>query len=150
MWWNILNILNTVLASIGIGLAIWGISYGRKQFHLSKRQDEDAKRQAMNDEEWAAKFGLAAKNLTAIGNKIVSTPQYGSAYCIAFPDVGLRQRIEAHLINQDYSNMAIQVRSLTTDQLRHHDVRDTITDVLAAIEKLKQESPQTLRVLGIL
>jgi hypothetical protein len=146
MWWNIIN---TFLASIGIGLAIWGISYGRKQFHLSKRQDEDQKAQAKDDEEWAAKFALAARNLTAIGNKIISVPQYGVAYQVAFPDVELRHRIEAHLINQDFSNMNIQVRSLSSDQLRPPDVRRTISDVLAAVDHLKKENPQAARVLGI-
>ncbi len=34
------NIINTFLAAVGIGLAIWGISYGRQQFELSKQQDE--------------------------------------------------------------------------------------------------------------
>jgi hypothetical protein len=144
------NIINTILASIGIGLAIWGITYGRRQFELSKRQDDDAKKQSKEDEEWAAKFGRAATSLISIGNKTISLPTYnGMGYHIVFPDVELRHRIEAHLINQDFSNMAIQVRSLTSDQLRPLDVRKTIADVLDAVEKLKRENPKAAKVLNL-
>ena len=117
------NIINTLLALVALGFGVWGVTANVKQYRLSKRQDEDAKKQAKEDEEWAAKFGLAARSLTAIGNKVISVPQYGVAYQIVFPDAGLQHRIEAHLINQDFSNMAIQVRSLSPEQLRLADVR---------------------------
>ena len=146
MWWNLIN---TFIGSLALGIAIWGALYGRRQFKLSKRQDEDAKTRAKEDELWSAKFGLAATSLACIGNKTISVPQYGYAYHIVFPKVELRTRIEAHLIHLNPRDMAIQVRSLSPDQLRHQDVRRTITDALAAVEKLKQESPQAAKVLNI-
>src|SRR5271170_1624159 len=112
------NIINTLLGLVALGFGIWGVTANVGQYRLSKRQDEDARRQAKEDEEWSAKFALAARNLIAIGNRIISVPYHGMAYAIAFPDSEQRHRIEAHLINQDFSNMAIQVRSLSSDQLR--------------------------------
>jgi len=143
------NLINTFIGSLALSIAIWGLLYVRRQFELSKRQDENAKKRASDDEEWSVKFGLAARTLASIGNKLISVPQYGYGYNLVFPSVELRQRIEAHLINLNPTNMSIQVRSLSSDQLRHQDVRRTIADVLAAIEKAKHDIPQAVRVLDI-
>jgi hypothetical protein len=57
------------LAPIGIGLASWGITSGRRPYELSKRKDDDTKKQATEDEEWLTKLRLAARSLMSIGNK---------------------------------------------------------------------------------
>jgi hypothetical protein len=62
------------LARIGIGLASCGINSGRRQYELSKRKDDDAKKPATEDEEWLTKLGLAARSLMSIGNKTIALP----------------------------------------------------------------------------
>lgn len=143
------NLINTFIALLALGIAIWGVGYGRKQFRLSQRQDEDAKKQTKVDEEWSQKFSLVARVLTSTSSKMIAVPQQGYAYYLLFPNIELRQRIEALLINLNQTNMAIHVRSLTFDQLRHQDIRRTIADVLSAVEKARQDNPKMLKVLDI-
>ena len=94
------NLINTVMASIGIGLAIWGITYRRRQFELLKQQDANAKKQATEDEGWAAKFGLAAKNLIKMSRTTSIGATQGFAYHFLFPDPEFRNRIESFLIQR--------------------------------------------------
>jgi hypothetical protein len=122
---------------VGIGLAIWGISYGRRQFELSKQQDEAAKKQAKEDAEWWEQFGKATKSITTIGKNYLSMPQ-GFGFDIVFADNDLRQRIGAYFINLS-PNRDMQVRSLAPEQLRLPDVRRTISNVNSAVESAKKE-----------
>ena len=92
------NIINTLLALVALVFGIWGVTANVGQYRLSRRQDEDAKKQSKIDEEWLAKFGLAARNLASIGNKSIAMPYQGFGYHIVFPNVELRQRIEAYLV----------------------------------------------------
>jgi hypothetical protein len=143
------NLINTVIASIGIGLAIWGITYRRRQFELLKQQDANTKKQATEDEEWAAKFGLAAKNLIKMSRNYVNIgASQGFAYHFFFPDPEFRNRIESFLIQREQT-MDIQIRTLSPDQLRLPHVRSAITDVLRAVEKMKRDSPFLAEKLGI-
>jgi hypothetical protein len=140
------NLINTVMASIGIGLAIWGITYRRRQFELLKQQDANAKKQATEDE---AKFGLAAKNLIKMSRNYVNIgASPGFAYHFLSPDPEFRNRIESFLI-QCEQTMDIQIRTLSPDQLRLPHVRSAITDVLRAVEKMKIDSPFLAEKLGI-
>jgi hypothetical protein len=139
------NLINTILALVAIYIGL----YSKKQFDLSKRQDDDAKALAKDDAVWAAKFSDAAKVLVTTSRKTISVPQYGLAFHQLFPKHELRVRIEAMLINLNQSDMMVQIRPLTADQLRSQEVRKTITDVLDAVENARRDSPQLLKVLDI-
>lgn len=144
------NLINSVLGLVALGIAIWGVAANLRQYKLAKRQDEEAKEQKKEDEEWSAKFGLAASSLITIGKKYIATTQpQGYGYHIVFHDLELRQRIEAYLINLS-SNLDMQVRSVPPEQLRLNDVRKTITDVLDAVEKVKKKHPDVATKLSIL
>jgi hypothetical protein len=146
------NLINTALALVALGIAIWGVTANVRQYHLAKRQDEDAKKQKMEDEEWSQRFGRVAKNLTNIGRRYTQggkTYGQGFGFDLVFTDVELRQRIEALLIERN-SNRDIKARSLPNEQLRLSHVRQTIADALDAIEKVKKETPELAGAMGIL
>jgi hypothetical protein len=68
---------------------------------------------------------------------------------LVFPDVELRQRIEALLIERN-SNKDIKARYLPNEQLRLPHDRKTITDVLDGIENVKREFPDLAGHLCVL
>jgi hypothetical protein len=146
------NLINTLLGLVALAIAIWGVTANVRQYNLAKRQDEEAKKQKEEDDEWSLRFGRAAKNLTNIGRRYMSggkTYGQGSGFDLVFPNAELRQRIESLLIFRN-SNRDITARSLPNEQLRLTHVRKTITDVLDAIEKVKRESPDLAGAMGIL
>jgi len=146
------NLINTLLGLVALAIAIWGVTANVRQYNLAKRQDEEAKKQKEEDEEWSLRFGRAAKNLTNIGRRYMlggKTYGQGFGFDLVFPDAELRQRIESLLIFRN-SNRDITSRSLPNEQLRLTHVRKAITDVLDAIEKVKRDSPDLAGAMGIL
>jgi hypothetical protein len=146
------NLINTLLGLIALAIAVWGVTANVRQYNLAKKQDEEAKKLAKEDETWSLEFERVAKNLAKIGNRFTSggkTYGQGVGYDLVFPDMELRQRIEAHLIQRN-SNRDMQVRSLPNEQLRLPHVRKTITDVLDALERIKKEHPDLAAAMGIL
>ena len=146
------NLINTILGLVALGIAIWGATANVRQYRLAKRQDDDAKKQKREDEEWSLKFGLATKYLVNIGRRYTAggkTYGQGFGYDLVFPDVALRQRIDSLLIERN-SNRDIRGRSLPNQQLRLPHLRKTITDVLDAVEKVRTESPELAAAMDIL
>ena len=146
------NLINTFLALVALGIAIWGATANVRQYRVAKRQDEDARRQKKEDEEWSLKWSQAAKSLVNIGRRYTTggkTYGQGFVFDLVFPDPPLRNRIEALLIERG-PNGDISMRSLANEQLRLPHVRKTITDVLDEVEKVRRGSPELGRAMGFL
>jgi hypothetical protein len=97
------------------------------------------------DNEWADKFTEAIQYLgnviprffTGVPGPPPAGRPGGSGYGLVFPDLQLRQNIEAHLIDL-VSPTKMKPRSLSTDQLRLRIVRETIQKVLDRVEEVKR------------
>jgi len=142
-WWNLAN---SVLAGLALIAAAVAIYYSQQQVKLQKAQAEKEKRRESETVEWAAKCEKAIQLVTTVS----PTWQHGGGgFNIAFPDPGLRQRIGAYLVEIDPAYLrVIHQKAVTPDQLQLPGVRQTIQDVLDAIEKVSR-NPDHARMLGL-
>jgi len=89
-------------------------------------------------EKWRAKFDGAVGLVSKIHSAWLNLPTgQTNAYGFVF-DLELRGRIESYLVSIGPSHPKAQPRLATREQLFTPEMRKTITDVLAAIEKFKR------------
>jgi len=135
--------------SLGLVLIIVGVFRGAQAVITEKNDESEAvtkeNAKQAKDDEWAEKSTQAIQHLgNIIPRFFTGVPgpppvgrSGGDGYHLVFPELPLRQRIEAHLIHLDSSHNKMQPRPLNVDSLRLRPVRQTIQEVLDRVEHVK-------------
>lgn len=101
--------------------------------------------QKQNDTRWAERFESAAKQVVDIG-PVLMVPDPGCnsvtlLFGLVFPESELRTRIQNSIVQLDSPTM-FSIRAYSDEQLRRSAVRQTIDDVLSAIELFREKQPR--------
>jgi hypothetical protein len=128
-------IVSLILLVVTVVIAVWTLVLMRKQ---DKRET--------NAEEWTVKFYRAAELATKVHSGLL--PPDVATWGLMFP-AELQDRITFYLISISSSHPTAQVRPLVPEQLSMPAMRQTITDVLKRVEKIKRDNPDGAKTIGL-
>jgi len=145
-----LSIIPILIALYALWVSLRTEKYARTQVELMQRQETERVREQAIQDEWSAKFDAAVSAVQKIAPRWTQTPNgQTNTYGLAFPGPDLVPQIEHYLVEEKLSRGPVRARQINGAELRLPVVRETITQVLACVEKFKRDWPAEAKKLGL-